>query len=137
MRTETSAGVVVYRRQAGEPLVLVLHYDAGHWDFPKGKLEQGETDLQAARRELQEETGMTQVDIEPDWKQRMHYFYTREGERISKTVVFFLGRTESSQVKLSNEHQGFAWLSPSEAKAKLTFENAKKILGLARPLWKK
>lgn len=137
MKTEKSAGVILFRLEEGQPLVLVLHYAAGHWDFAKGKLEAGETELQAALREVKEETGVTQVEIQPDWKQTIRYVYTRDGEQISKTVVFFLGQTSAKSVQLSNEHQGFAWLKPEQAEQQLTFENAKKILGLATPIWKK
>lgn len=137
MKTEKSAGIILYRLEQGQPKVLVLHYTAGHWDFPKGKLEPGETDVQAALREVQEETGITHLELQPSWKQTLHYIYTRAGERISKTVVFFLGLTRQSQIKLSHEHQGSTWLSPPEAEKRLTFDNAKKILRLATPIWKK
>lgn len=137
MKTERSAGVLIYRLTRQGPKILVLHYDAGHWDFPKGKLEAGETDIQAALREVVEETGITQVKIQPDWKETLHYMYTREGERISKTVVFFLGLTTQTTVRLSDEHKAFAWLSPEKAIEQVTFDTAKKILHLAAKQWKK
>lgn len=137
MKTERSAGVLIYRLTSQGPRILVLHYDAGHWDFPKGKLEAGETDIQAALREVAEETAITQVNIQPNWKETLQYVYTREGEHISKTVVFFLGLTPQDQVRLSDEHTAFAWLSPEKAIEQVTFDTAKKILRLAASRWKK
>ncbi|MFH1332713.1 MAG: NUDIX domain-containing protein, partial [archaeon] len=55
MIKEKSAGVIVYNN--GE--FLILQYTAGHWDFPKGHIEKGETERETALRELKEETGIT------------------------------------------------------------------------------
>ena len=54
MIEETSAGAVVFRDDSVRKArtFLVLHYPAGHWDFPKGAVEKGETEEQAARRSL-------------------------------------------------------------------------------------
>lgn len=137
MQQEHSAGILVYRFDGGIPCILLLHYTAGHWDFPKGHLEQGETPEQAARRELSEETGMVEVKLDPDWRQSLHYIYTAHGRRIAKQVDFFLGETNTTDIQLSHEHQGFAWLPPAEALDKLTFENAKQLLRLAPVVWKR
>lgn len=67
MPAKTSAGLVMYRRRAGELEVLLMHpggplhvhRDAGAWTIPKGEVEPGEELLAAARREFQEETGQT------------------------------------------------------------------------------
>lgn len=136
MQQEHSAGILVYRFDRGIPNILLLQYTAGHWDFPKGHLEYGETPEQAARRELVEETGIFEVKIDPDWRQSMHYTYTAHSRRIAKQVDFFLGETKTTDIQLSHEHQGFAWLPPAETFDRLTFENAKQLLQLVPKVWK-
>ena len=62
MARETSAGAVLFRRDGNTPLFLLLHYTAGHWDFPKGNVEEGEEDRATVTREIKEETGIASVN---------------------------------------------------------------------------
>lgn len=127
MKQERSAGAIVYKKEK-EPIYLLLHYEMGHWDFPKGNIEKGETDLEAVEREIKEETGIKDVEIVKGFKEKFHYFYEFEKELISKDVVFYLAKTKTREVKLSFEHIGFIWLPYEKAIGKLTFKNAKEIL---------
>src|SRR5271156_3659991 len=97
---EQSAGVVAFRvEEGGGRLYLLLDYGR-HWDFPKGHLEAGETPIEAARRELKEETGVGRVEILPNFAAKISYFFRekRKGAKgkssvlIHKTVTFFAGR---------------------------------------------
>ncbi|MBI4182333.1 MAG: NUDIX domain-containing protein [Candidatus Aenigmarchaeota archaeon] len=125
MAIEKSAGVLLYRM----PLqFLLLHYPAGHWDFPKGKLEKGETEQQAALREVREETGITRVRLLPGFRESVQYYFRQDGKTIRKTVVYFLGETDQHEVQISFEHQGFLWLAPPEALRQVTFHNARSLL---------
>ena len=124
MITETSAGSVVVNRGK----FLLLHYPQGHWDFPKGGIERGETEMQAARRELQEETGIRAIRIIPGFRETMTYTYQRNGRLSTKTVIFFLAQTPEERVRLSHEHVGFMWLSYKDAMQRLTHDNARRIL---------
>ena len=64
MIDERSAGAVVfYMGENSEPEYLLLHYSAGHWDFPKGNIEAGENEKQTATREIREETCMNDVEF--------------------------------------------------------------------------
>ena len=135
MKQEKSAGAIVFRKEK-EPMFLLLHYEMGHWDFPKGKIESGEKDLETVKREIQEETCIKNVEILKDFKEKIHYYYKFEGELITKTVVFYLAKTDTENVKLSFEHIGFIWLSYDKALDKLTFKNAKEILKKANEFLK-
>ncbi len=121
---ERSAGFVVFR----DSKYLLLHYEAGHWDFPKGNIEKGETPEQTALRELKEETGIGDSEFLPGFVEKIRYFYKKAGQTVVKEVVFFLARTKTEEVKLSSEHIGFVWLPFKEAVEKLTYNNAKEIL---------
>lgn len=129
---ERSAGIVTYYGDPQGTLeYLVLHYTSGHWDFPKGKLEVGETEPDAAVRELKEETGLS-VDLDTNFERKLHYFFrNKQGELISKTVILFVGQSQTKNVTLSDEHIGYSWLSFQEARELLTFKNAQRILSMA------
>src|SRR3989338_2205837 len=135
MKQEKSAGAIVYRKEK-EPVYLLLHYEMGHWDFPKGKIEANEKDLETVKREIQEETGIKDIEILKDFKEEIHYYYKFEGELITKTVIFYLAKTDEGKVKLSFEHIGFIWLPYDKALDKLTFKNAKEILKKANEFLK-
>ncbi len=129
MLDEVSGGVLVYRDEEPKKYLL-LHYPAGHWDYPKGHVEGNETEKEAAIRELEEETGISEdeVELDKDFRETIDYLYRKRGELSHKRVIFFMGETEKEEVSISREHQGYTWLPYEEAKEKLTFRNAKKLL---------
>jgi 8-oxo-dGTP pyrophosphatase MutT (NUDIX family) len=120
---EESCGAVIYHGKE----YLLLHYDAGHWDFPKGNREPGETSKETAIREIEEETGITNLKFD-DFKKKIHYVYRHGRDTIFKTVTFFLAESKEKKVVLSREHQGFEWLSYENALDRLTYENAREVL---------
>ncbi len=128
MLKERSAGAIVFRREGEKEYYLLLHYNGGHWDFPKGNIEKGEKPEETAVREIQEETGITALRFLPDFREAITYFYKREGQTVFKQVIFFLAETKEKEIKISWEHQGFEWLDYRQALNRLTFENAKKLL---------
>lgn len=128
MKKVISAGIITFFKKESEPEYLILHYASGHWDFPKGKVEQGETLEQAARRELHEETGLT-AQLVPGFEETFSYiFYDYDNGKAEKTVYFFVGHTGIKTVILSHEHQGYSWLPFKEALERLTYDNAKDVL---------
>ena len=127
MPREISAGVILFRR-AQQPHFLLLHYESGHWDFPKGHIEAGEDAQETARRELKEETGISQVRFVDGYKATLRYFFRQKGIGIFKVVIYFLAETEQSEVTLSSEHVGFDWLPYEAALERLTFKNSRDLL---------
>ena len=130
MKEQLSAGIITYRIYNGQPHFLVLHYPHGHWDLPKGKIEEGETLQQAALRELKEETGLS-AHIMDGFQEQLGYFFRHDGQLIQKSVYFFVGEASEGQVILSYEHIGFEWLPYDQAIERLTFENAQEVLSKA------
>jgi bis(5'-nucleosidyl)-tetraphosphatase len=126
---ERSAGFVLFREGAeGRRFLLLRHRDGGHWAFPKGRLEPGERPEEAARRELAEETGIVELEMEDGLLGESRYTFRRDGREVDKRVVYFLARARDANVSLSREHSEWAWLDWREAAERLTFDDARRIL---------
>jgi len=128
MPVERSAGAVIFRREKGKVLYLLLHYEEGHWDFPKGHVEKGEKTEETIRREVREETGITDLAFVDGFKETIRYFFWAGKKRILKFVVYTLAETPQKDVKLSFEHVDHIWLPFEEAKAKITFATSRRVL---------
>jgi len=132
MIKEHSAGAVLYGYFANdEQRFLLLHYTSGHWDFPKGNVEAGETEVEAVIREIFEETGITDLGFVEGFIQPIFYNYRREGKLVHKKVSYYLAQTLSRNINLSNEHQDFLWANYPSALTTLTYSSARDILILA------
>jgi 8-oxo-dGTP pyrophosphatase MutT (NUDIX family) len=124
---ERSAGAVVYRHNSGSRIYLLLQ-NAGRWDFPKGRVEKGETEVQTVIREVEEETGVADLKIVPGFRKVIEYFYRRDGKNIHKQVTYLLGATQEERVRISFEHQGFGWFGYREALERASYDNSKVTL---------
>jgi bis(5'-nucleosidyl)-tetraphosphatase len=139
MRREThrAAGIVLYREEEGERRYLILRSALTRrlvWEFPKGGIEAGESEQQAAERELREETGVASggYTMRPGFREEEHYLFTRSdgGERqlVVKRVVYFLAETRSDRVVISREATEFRWLSFPDARDLLRFPEKRRVL---------
>ena len=131
MVKQKSAGIVLFQNFHGTNSFLLLNYPQGHWDFVKGKMERDETPYETARRETEEETGITDIEFIDGFEESVEYEFRFNNDLIQKKVVFFLAKTNTSKISLSHEHRDFVWLEYEDAMKKVTFENAKKILAKA------
>ena len=118
--SEKSCGVMLYRLKSNKREFLLLHYPGGHWDFPKGHVEQKDSSEQAtAKRELEEETGISSIEFDEIFRSSMYYEFNRgRKERVQKTVVYFVAQAledNDKEVQLSHEHQNFEWLEYDKA----------------------
>lgn len=87
-RHEKSCGAVVFRNSAGGPaFLLIRHVNGGHWAFPKGHMEPGESEEETAIREIREETGLS-VRLDTGFRRAVRYA-PKPG--VDKDVVYFLG----------------------------------------------
>jgi bis(5'-nucleosidyl)-tetraphosphatase len=127
-----SVGCIVFRQvpDMEEPEYLLLKHSLGHWDFPKGHIENEETEEETGLRELEEETGLSKAVAEllPDFKETIHYSYYHAGKKHVKEVVVFLVQASDFNVKISHEHTAFDWLSFDQALKTVTYENTRTLL---------
>ena len=124
-RVERSAGAVIFRKEKGQIRYLILKYGLGHWDFPKGHIEKGEKTIEAAKREVKEETGIADCRFIKSFKETIKYFFkwppknklakNKKQEWRLKFVAFFLAQTKTKDIKLSSEHSDFDWLEYEDA----------------------
>lgn len=121
-------------RRESDQKILLLQYPQGHWGFIKGHVEdQDNNEHETARRELEEETAIANLEFFPDFREEILYTYEKyDGTMSTKLVVFFAGKTTSQNVKLSHEHQNHIWLSYEEAYEKVTFDNSRSLLEKAK-----
>jgi bis(5'-nucleosidyl)-tetraphosphatase len=125
---EHSAGAVIFRKEDDKLIYLLLHYEEGHWGFAKGHIEKGEKIADTARREIREETGITDIRFIEGFRGYNKYFYSAKDQKILKTVTFWLANTPVKEVRLSREHVGYEWLPYTGAVEKITFQDEKKLL---------
>ena len=128
MREQKSAGIVLFRNASNKNEFLLLNYPQGHWDFIKGKVEQGETPYETASRETKEETGISDIEFIDGFEESVEYDFRFKNEDIHKKVTFFLAKTNEKKITLSHEHNDFVWLEYDDALKKTTFRNAKNVL---------
>lgn len=122
-REETAAGAIIYspkRRQ-----FLILRHRDGHWEFPKGKLEPGESFDEARAREIKEETNLSGEFVNGFSEQSTYEFY-RHG-RVHKVVEYALMLTDDP-VEISSEHSGYQWASYPKARSLLKFKEHRDLL---------
>ncbi|MEG4494065.1 NUDIX domain-containing protein [Microcoleus sp. D3_18_C4] len=122
MKDECFGIVPIFGKEA-DALFLLIQHQAGHWAFPKGHANPGESPAETARREFEEETGISDFEMldEPSFTE--HYSFVKDGEPIEKTVTYFLGFVKSMEVVLQEEEvQNSAWLSFEEAVKQITFD---------------
>ena len=128
MKETISAGIILFNENKGVRSYLLLKYPTGHWDFIKGKIEENETPHQTSIREAREETGITDIELVDGFEEEIEYFFRSNNDNVHKKVIFFLAKTNSEQVILSNEHRSFIWLNYVDALKKVTYENAMNLL---------
>lgn len=129
MKYEESFGVIPLRKHNGIWEVFIIQHNKGHyWGFPKGHAEEDETPIEAAYRELKEETNLVPISClrtDPFVEQ---YQFTLKGERVSKRVCYFMAEVEGVVILQSIEIQNGLWLTVPEAIEKVSHTEGKSIL---------
>ena len=127
---QNSAGFILFKDD-GNRKYLLLKHGIDYWNFPKGKLESGESDLEAAKRELKEETGINNIEIIDGYEDTFGYsFLVKEG-LIKKVVKMFLAEYLNGSIILSHEHEEYKWVVFKDALNILKFNNIRNSLKVA------
>jgi 8-oxo-dGTP pyrophosphatase MutT (NUDIX family) len=138
MYKERSAGIIIVRVERKLPLFLLLRRKDGKWDFCQGRTRPFESRLQAALRELKEETGIPReaVVLDPEFRHTIYYISHKTKAPKAKAVCYFLGTTSMAEVKLNlAEHSEFRWADMHEALSMLAKNRLKFALLLTAMAW--
>ena len=127
MKIEKSCGAVVFReKEYKKQILLIRHVNGGHWAFPKGHVEKGETEEETALREIMEETGLT-VHLDNRYRQVVSYSPRKD---VMKDVVYFVAHalSDCDGVAQEGEISQIKWVDIHSAVEYVSFDNDKKIL---------
>lgn len=125
MKKEYSYGAVVYQMRQNEVYVLIEFMKQGHVSLPKGHIEDGETPVQCALREIKEETDLD-VELDTSFSHTITYCPTAN---VSKDVTFFLAKPISNHIKAQEcEVSHIEWVSENRALSILTHDSDKEVL---------
>ncbi|MFA5925566.1 MAG: NUDIX domain-containing protein [Parcubacteria group bacterium] len=152
MPFEHSIGAILFRREKNKKHYLILKRKPvikktgnfsgtpDYWDLPKGHPEKGETKIEAIKREIQEETGISRVKYIPGFSTWTTFFYRAKGEEknnrrkkkiglnVFKVVDYFIFETKTKKAVLSREHEDYAWLEYKEAIRRITYQKTRNVL---------
>jgi len=130
---ETSAGGLVVRRMRGRlwlAVILPQGRPPGHWVLPKGLVDRGEQPLEAALREVREETGIEAVPL--GRLEDVRYVYSRDGQRIFKVVSWWLmrplrGRLGAIDAAMRVEVADARWIPLADAPRLLAYRGERAL----------
>ena len=122
---KSCGGIIFYNGKQNTKILLVKNTNGKYWSFPKGHIEQGETEKETAAREIKEETGLD-VDIKKDFREISDYC---PFGKIRKHVVFFLAQAFTDDVKIQEEEIAeYIWVDFQQARKICSYDNDLRII---------
>ncbi|GAB4389672.1 MAG: NUDIX hydrolase [Thermodesulfovibrionales bacterium] len=133
LKTQRSAGGVIYRRRGGAVEIAMIAIKGGSvWCLPKGMVDRGETPEEAAVREVREETGLKGTIVDKVGSVSYWYFIKEENAKCKKTVDFYLMRyVGGSTSDHDREVDESSWLPIEEASERAAYKGDREIISRA------
>lgn len=135
MKKEKSCGAIVfYLKENKEQILLIKHSNSGHWSFPKGHVEAGETEVETARREIMEETGVT-ANIDTRFREVVTYSPKKD---VLKDVIYFFATAENYETqKQEEEVSEVIWVDADKVLDCVSYKNDKQLVSKAIRFYRK
>lgn len=129
---EVAAGAVLATRRSPVKILLIHEASEDRWCFPKGHIEPGESALEAARREVEEETGLTVFSLQEELATITYRFYQPRRDRsVVKTSIYYLGRSARAVPRLEPGFDRFVWARPAEARRLVSYDQDRSVVDAA------
>lgn len=132
VREPTAGGIVYRRNQEGEVEILLIQDAKDRWTIPKGHIEEGETAQQTAKREIAEEAGLHNTEVQ-GWLGKIHFRYRRIDKLVLMTTQIYLVRAGGDTNAIQKEEwmNGIKWFKFHDALDVIEYEDIGKLMLLA------
>ena len=120
-KKEKSCGCIIIKNGK----VLLIQQTEGHWGFPKGHMELGETEIETAKREVKEETN---IDVEINKDKRYVLEYTTDKGIFKEVVLFIAKKINGDERYQVSEIKTMEWLTYKDAIDRITYDNTRELL---------
>lgn len=130
---EPTSGAIIFRRDEKGGIEILLIQDAkDRWTIPKGHIEEGETAQQTAKREIAEETGLTNTEV-LGWLGKIHFRYRRIDKLVLMTTQIYLMRAlgDTNAIKKEEYMNGIKWFKFHDSLDAIEYEDIGKLMLLA------
>ena len=124
LKIHKDSGGILYDDE--KRVYLIYSEENKHWLFPKGHIEKGESEIEAAKREVREETGYQDFVVLPQANFKIAYSYLKDGFLQNKEIIFFVMKLQSKEKALA-DHKG-KWVSLEIARTLLNLPEQIEVL---------
>lgn len=136
MTGSKAVGFVIFKRNGQGVKYLLLHHGGEYWNFPKGRTEAAEEELATAKRELFEETGITNIKLYSDFRYEYNYDFdtvikNKVKQKVHRTAVFFLAEVTQDKIEISDEHFDAGWFDYDTAFKRMFYQQGQNLLKAA------
>ena len=126
MVKQISCGAIIFKENNERKFLLLLK--GNYFEFVKGYIEEGEEEKETVKREIEEETGIIDIQFIDRFREIYSFAYKYKGKLIFREIILYLVKTNNEEVTISFEHDSYKWLSYKEALNIISFKNMKEIL---------